>query len=399
MRVTVIGAGITGLTFGVAMRQVAPDVATVLYERDTSPTSRAQGYAIGIKGDGGLPVLAKLGIRDKMLEHRSVRITGFVFTDQHGVELLRLGTTNADDRHTTYRIQRTQIKDVLRDSLDGMPIEFSKHCLAVEQTTNDVTAVFEDGTCTTADFLVACDGVASAVRQQLIGDSKNYLGLTSIYGDVAGAVDNPLLAGGYFMSLGANGTSFFAYGQPTGVHWSYTFHSPEGVLEAESPVDLLQRVRTDTTSWHELVTALVAATDARTIGIRAYYDKEPIAKVRYGRVWLLGDAAHPMCPFQGQGANLGMLDALELAELFGSQAIADERESATLEHAIVRRGRKAVLDSRNAAKQFHETSPLLRFNRDLGMRLGDFFIHLFSHPAPARTEETVEPFLSRERPN
>ena len=90
-------------------------------------------------------------------------------------------------------------------------------------------------------------------------------------------------------------------------------------------------MKRDTTTWHALVTALVEATDSSSIGTRAYYDKEPIANVRYGRVWLLGDAVHPMCPFQGQGANLGMQDALDLAELFGGDAIADERQSAALE--------------------------------------------------------------------
>jgi salicylate hydroxylase len=366
-------------------------VATVLYERDSSPNSRTQGYAIGIKGDGGLPVLAKLGIRDKMLAQGSVRVSGFIFTDQHGAELLRLGTTDDDDQHVTYRIQRAHIKDVLRDSLDWLPIEFGKDCVGVEQSDNEVTAVFQDGTRVTADYLVACDGVASAVRQQLVGDHKNYLGLSCIYGDVLGTVNNPLLAGGYFMSLGANGTSLFAYGQPSGVHWSYTLHCPEGALEAESQVVLLQRVKQKTATWHALVTALVEATDASSIGTRAYFDKEPIDTVRYGRVWLLGDAAHPMCPFQGQGANTGMQDASDLAGLFATDAIGDEQQSAALDHEISKRGHKAVLDSRSAAKRFHETSPLLRFNRDLGMRLGDFFIHLFSHPAPAREEQAVEP--------
>src|SRR6266480_8129951 len=46
------------------------------------------------------------------------------------------------------------------------------------------------------------------------------------------------------------------------------------------------------------------------------YDRDPIGRVREGRLWLIGDAAHPMCPFQGQGANMGMVDSLKLAQYF-----------------------------------------------------------------------------------
>ena len=62
MKITVIGAGISGLTFAAAMRQLAAETEVAIYERAASATGRDQGYSLGLKGDGGLSVLKALGL-------------------------------------------------------------------------------------------------------------------------------------------------------------------------------------------------------------------------------------------------------------------------------------------------------------------------------------------------
>jgi salicylate hydroxylase len=91
-------------------------------------------------------------------------------------------------------------------------------------------------------------------------------------------------------------------------------------------------------------------------------------------VWLIGDAAHPMSPFQGQGANTAMLDAVEVAGVLGG----DAGDADAVAAGIAKRGRKAALESRNATAQFHTTSRFRQRNRDLGFRLANRFIKLFS---------------------
>ncbi len=111
--------------------------------------------------------------------------------------------------------------------------------------------------------------------------------------------------------------------------------------------------------------------------MRGYYDKEPLKRVRDGRVWLLGDAAHPMSPFQGQGANMAMRDALKLAKLLASGPDLSADRISELEADIVTRGRKAVLESRNAAIQFHARTRFKQMNRNAGFRVANLFIKLF----------------------
>lgn len=147
----------------------------------------------------------------------------------------------------------------------------------------------------------------------------------------------------------------------------------------QAPAALLGRLQGATRSWHSPVPEIAAAIDPASIVVRGYYDKEPIPRVGEGRIWLIGDAAHPMCPFLGQGANMAMVDALNLAQYFAGLA-ADpgqaEAKAGALEKDIVTRGRKAVLESRNAAKQFHATNGLQQAFRNFGFRMGNLFIRM-----------------------
>ena len=78
---------------------------------------------------------------------------------------------------------------------------------------------------------------------------------------------------------------------------------------------------------------------------------------------------------------MAMVDALKLAQFFGELAAnpsSADAHTAALERDIVRRGRKAVLESRKAAKQFHTTNRLQQQFRNLGFRVGNTAIKLFS---------------------
>jgi 2-polyprenyl-6-methoxyphenol hydroxylase-like FAD-dependent oxidoreductase len=157
------------------------------------------------------------------------------------------------------------------------------------------------------------------------------------------------------------------------VHFSYTCHVEPSVLESTNQADLLDRVRKATADWHPLVGSIAAAADPQSIEPRGYYDRHPNKQIRDGDMWLLGDAAHPMSPFQGQGANTAMIDALALAELLGSGYLPADAERVA--SGIAERGRKAVLASRRAAKQFHATSRFQILSRNLGFRIGNAVIN------------------------
>ena len=382
MKVIIIGAGISGLTLAAALAQLAPRIEVEIFERDAEPAERRKGYAIGLKGDAGLAVLSRLGLREQVLAADAQQVTNFVITDRQGRTLLAL-PSGSDAPRQTYRVQHDHLQSTLAAGVTT-PAQYGFQALGYEEIDTRYRVVFTGGRHVDGDVVIAADGAGSALRRQLVDDSPHFLGLSAITGDAAVAIVDPLLSGGYFMTLGDRGDSFFCYRQPGGVHFSYTSHVDPSALESTSQPQLLHQIQAATADWHHLVCSIVSAAELESIKLRGYYDKEPTKQVRDGNFWLIGDAAHPMSPFQGQGANTAMLDALDLAELLGSGNLSAERDYVAA--GIATRGRKAVLGSRRSAQQFHATSSFQITSRNLGFRVANSMVNSRFRrrkPAPA----------------
>ena len=376
MKIAVIGAGISGLTFTAALRRLAPGIQVQLFERDLRPDSRFQGYSVGLRGDSGLNVLKSLGLYDQITTE-AVMVKNFVFFDQAGKILLELP---ASGNRMLQRVKRQTLKTALLGAISDTPILQGMIAKGYREYDRGVEVQFENGQTAPADYLIACDGAASAIRRQMQGDQKHYLDLTSILFDTSQPIEHPLLDEGGFMTLGRNGTSVFCYRQTDGVHLSYTVHAASEIeISGLSAGTLLRLLQHETLAWHKPIPEIAAQVEPASVVVRGYYDKEPLKRVHQGRVWLIGDAAHPMSPFQGQGANMAMVDALKLAELFSKLAVnprIGDRDAATLDRDIVRQGRRAILQSRNAARQFHTASHLEQWYRNLGFQMNNKFIRL-----------------------
>jgi salicylate hydroxylase len=178
---------------------------------------------------------------------------------------------------------------------------------------------------------------------------------------------------------------FQNYGKTGQAIWSLGLKIAAGELDKLSPSELKQRALKEVEGWHSPVPELIQETSDSNISSRKYYDKNPLRKARDGRVILLGDAAHPMTPFRGQGANMAMMDALDLAENLRNNPDIDSALVA-YEKSMLKRTKRHVLESRNAGFEFHSTNRFKIWKRDTKYR---FFNWMLSKiPEQPKTKST-----------
>lgn len=325
MRAVVVGGGIGGLAAAVGLLRVGWDV-TVL-EKAPEITGVGAGISLWPNAQRCLDVLgvqAPLqeqrdgGLRDK----RGHRITGWdaaAFTRNHGLPLAA--------------IHRRDLIDALARALPQEAI----------RTGAEVTEVREDGFVRYtggelhADLVVAADGINSRIRK---GEQPVYSGSTAFRG-VAHRPGTPLSAS---WDRGAEiGVLPLAGGD---VYWWISYV----VRAGERPADVKAHLKRHFGDWHDPIPALIDATPAAAILHHDLcYLGTPLPTYVRGRIALLGDAAHAMPPFLGQGGCQALEDAVVLAHAVSTE---DTTENALEKYDQERRPRsqKVARDSVRAGK-------------------------------------------------
>ena len=222
----------------------------------------------------------------------------------------------------------------------------------VEQDAEGLTVIDAKGARHRGAALVACDGVKSAIRQQLVGDPVRVTGHV-VYRAVADARDFPddlkmnapcLWAGPdchlvhYPLRGGEQYNVVMTFHSDHAEQWGVTDGSREEVLGHFGGIGPRPRRLLDLPQqWRRWATA----------------DREPIGRWSFGRVTLLGDAAHPMMQYLAQGACMALEDAVTLGEALAAEGNDFERGFARYERARIARTARVVLLTREMGRIYH----------------------------------------------
>ena len=373
-KVLIVGAGLGGLTLAAALEQRGYEIR--VFERDAAPESRGQGFVVNL--ETGLAALDRIGLAD------AVRGTGF---STAGLKILNRGgqVLVQFPSHDAFSIARPALRRLLLGAVSETTVFLGARARRYEEDDQGVTLYFDDGSSARGDLLVACDGVHSALRRQRVGDALIYVGVTIVGGEAIGetataAARSKALSEGKFMTLTPRGS---CYSTPLDasedrIRWSVGIASMEGEIDRRFPArgDLKEELLRRLGDCHDPVPRYLEAIAPEDLNIRQVYDREALDPGPGGRMTLLGDAAHPMTPYRGLGANLAMLDALDLADALDTEG--DVSSAVALyERKICRRGNSAQVMSRQVARAMHWDEAFLCSLRDLQLRAGGAVAGLF----------------------
>ncbi len=344
--VAIIGGGIGGVALAVAC--LHRGIPFSLYERDSGFDTRSQGYGLTLQQASkaieglGLFTLDQGVVSTRHLVHTTAgKVIG-----EWGVRKWMASGVNTSPKRTNIHIARQSLRLALLDQLGSHDVVQWGHQLVDVQTSEDekVNLSFNvDGTMkqVQADLVVGADGIRSAVRQLLMDEEVTplrYLGCIVILGicslaDLNGLESELLDGATVFQTANGNERIYMMPYDSDSVMWQLSFPMPEAEAKAlsEQGAQALKDEACRRTQWHQPIPQILAATQPSLVSGYPVYDRalltpERLAKV--GQATLIGDAAHPMSPFKGQGANQALLDALALARGIakGCRALSKWRE-------------------------------------------------------------------------
>lgn len=341
--IAIIGGGIGGTALAVAC--LHRGIPFTLFERDKSFNDRSQGYGLTLQqASKAIQAFGVFSLPSGIISTRHVVHTpdGTIVGEwgKRKWSNSKENTSSSSRKRTNIHIARQSLRLELLQRLNGNENVRWGHQLidvkqkqASEDDSNDqpLELLFEiDGEQKRikADVIVGADGIRSTVRKLLFGANDSplqYLNCIVILGICPlSAVENmesPLLDSATVFQT-ANGHErvyMMPYSQEE-IMWQLSFPMSEQdaiVLSKKGP-EVLKKEAILRTLWHDPIPQIMKATPTELISGYPVYDRELLNAdllKKDPQTTLLGDAAHPMSPFKGQGANQALLDALLLARI------------------------------------------------------------------------------------
>ncbi len=364
--VAIIGAGIGGIALAVAC--LHRGIPFTLYERDTSFDARAQGYGLTLQqASNAIKGLGILSLKDGCHSTRHVVHT----TD--GKEILEWGMRthanfNKAPKRKNVHIPRQALRSALLEQLGGpSAVQWGHRLVSIEgnelsfQVNGQMKTV-------SADLVVGADGVRSAVRSLVVDNTPlRYLGYVVILGICPlEGLESPLLdSSTVFQTVNGIERMYMMPYSSDSIMWQFSFPMEENDAKAlQGAQSLKEEALRRAADWHTPIPQILSATLPEFITGYPVYDRELLKpELLTGSVTLIGDAAHPMSPFKGQGANQALLDALALARQISSASQWREiglREAVLtpFEEEMLARSAAKVKDSAEAVELLHSKGVL-----------------------------------------
>jgi 2-polyprenyl-6-methoxyphenol hydroxylase-like FAD-dependent oxidoreductase len=360
--ITIIGAGLGGLTLARVLH--VHGIAATVYEAEASANARGQGGLLDIHEYNGQLALKEARLFEEFLELIQAEAEAQCVLDKNGNVLLYQPDKGNGGRP---EVPRGDLRRILLDSLPAGTVRWGHKTTAVSSPGDGRHVVtFANGSTVTTDLLVGADGAWSKVRPLLSDVKPVYVGTSFIEtflfdSEVRHKASAEAVGSGTMMAL-APGKGIMAHREADATLHAYVaLNKPEDWLASidfSDSVSTLARVAAEFDGWSPELRALLTSTETDPVLRPIYALPVQHRWERVAGVTLIGDAAHLMSPFAGEGANLAMYDAAELGKAIAAHPGDVEAALIVYEQELFPRSASAAAEAdRNLKLFFDENSP------------------------------------------
>ena len=352
IQIAIIGAGIGGMTAAVTLAQKGFKVK--VFEQAPELSEVGAGLTVTPNATKGLIYLGlgeamnKIGMAHDLQGVRHYQTKEIIVPLKRGKHML--------EKYGAYQFQvhRADIHDILIESLEKHSpgcVSIDHQLVGIDQKSDRVKLIFNNQAEYECDFVIGADGTRSAVRKSILGnDEPEFSG----YVAWRGIVPTDGLDESDFDECGScafisPGRVFARYLIRDAKEYNYVafLATDEWAEEGWSIPSKVETVLETFSDYNQQVKNIISATPPEGCYKWGIFTRQPIAKWSSERVTLLGDAAHPLEPFMGQGASMAIEDGVVLGRIIedasGFSEIIERYETARIErnHFVTEHSKKA----------------------------------------------------------
>ncbi len=379
-RLAIVGGGPGGLTLARLLQLQGASVK--VYERDANKDARVQGAPLDMHEHSGLAALRKAGLLETFKASFLPGADKKVLVNERAEIFYSDHDTKAEEafgaEHFRPEIERGTLRKILLESLQAETVVWDSHFLSMEAQGEGWLLHFKNKPSVYADIVVAADGANSKIRPYITSVKPFYSGITMLEINIDDAQQSTpqmaaLAAGGKVMAFGM-GKSLMG-GQKRGELGYYAGFKADEDWAANSGLHFSDRAQMldwfgkEYSGWSPVWQELFEGATMPFIPRTIYCAPLDQTWEALPNTTLLGDAAHVMPPFAGEGANMAMLDALELSESLTSDEYATVHEAIAAYESVMR-ARAAI-----AAEESLQNGEMMHSEGALGTMLAFFGGH------------------------
>jgi len=365
-KIAIIGAGPGGLTLARLLQMAGFNVN--VFERDINENARPKGATLDLHEESGLAALQEAKLMDAFMANYRPGADRTRIVDQYGHIVFE---DNDTQNREAFRpeIDRGPLQKILLDSLAKDTVIWDSHFETLKPNGDSWLIAFKNGTTVQADIVIAADGANSKIRPYITPIKPFYSGVTVVEGAVyASATASPkmhaLLNGGKIFAMGSekslivsskgDDSLVFYTGCNTAENWA-----KESGINFSDKSQVTHWFKNEFADWDPIWLELFENASTAFVPRPQYCMPFDQSWETVPNLTMLGDAAHLMPPYAGEGVNMAMLDALELSRCFKDKDFQNSQEAiSAYEKQMLKRAAETADMTMQSTKALHSADAL-----------------------------------------